>query len=1240
MKQIVRPSGVLTLPDHVTLYAPGAPTRAVRRRGVRLPTGPIPVDSTVPMADAEDPIVRAMLDQDLVLVDEFSLLRAAAPAKRAAPEPTRGAWDVRADEDAVVLLESDGVYSWRYGKEVAPVKPRATRRGSFVVPAVRRVEFDLGSTATGAPSGGGSTKSRRARSPLTDMVVGQVRGWVFRFIARFAAEKVVAALERKHRTGLVWMQGADPLAWKPIDALRDVPLPADRTPRVLLFVHGTFSSTLGSFGHLGATVWGQAFLEDAVARYDAIIGFDHLTLSEDPLQNATHLLNGLENSPVSALDIDAISFSRGGLVLRSLIEYLLPGARLRARVRRAVFVAATNNGTELATAENWKHLVDLTTNLVTASARAIAFFAPPAALVSTIVSQAVGSLGALVKALATAVLEEKHAPGLAAMVPAGAFVVNINKTQPGQPTAAESMYYAITSDFDVKGVKDGGAELPKGLVKWLADVVVDAEMKGVANDLVVNNASTITIDSGASAFIKDHKHFEKNPAIYHTVFFTRKEVAESLARWLEFEPRAVTSTRSSLPSGANPSIAVVETTMPLNAAIAMIDRAAPEYVVARRVAGTEVYHYAFRPEELTAVLRKHADIGPKAIEAALANTDLRLGEDSSSDELRGSQRRGSYGSRGLTTERTVVLEGKDIRGVIDIAGGTRSTAALGEMHTAAVAARRGVPKMQALPPALPKTRSASTRRAAAPKPLAPAAPPPATPITVYASADTTEAIPLGAVVPLNVLVSRDEIIIMEGPARKAGSTKVAADRPLVVQVVPKSNLEIVGDARAEVDPAQPESRLIFDIKGAAVGEAEVWVILRQGVRVLLTLILKPTVIAKSKEASKATTHDAGFVPDAPPDTHEYPVLQIFENEIGKQVRYQFLLHMNDREYFSDYSKPLKVSQDQYVADIYKKIEDFWISKPGDVAAFTVRLRVLGGTLLDALVPASIQKALWDSRDKIVAIQVVAEEPFIPWELVHLKEPSAPGQPRKALPKESHFLGQKGLVRWLHNRGPMPTSVRVRDGRSRYVIPVYPTGYELPEAQKEIPYLKKAFGSTPVVPIDVTTIQTLLMEPGIDHFHFSGHGEADAQKAAIDAHLLLSMDQEGHQLIPRYLPADVIGETASLVGPDGNRPLVVLNACQIGRASWRLTSIGGFAESFISRGAAIFVGSLWSVGDAPARNFSEAFYKALLAGKPLAEAATVGRESARNYKDSAGNPGDATWMAYVVYGYPYAIVTRE
>ncbi|MFT4102112.1 MAG: hypothetical protein QM674_13950, partial [Burkholderiaceae bacterium] len=83
--------------------------------------------------------------------------------------------------------------------------------------------------------------------------------------------------------------------------------PADKP--MLVFVHGTGSSTLGSFGELRrgeGNVW--AALERKFG--DRIYAFEHRTLSESPIRNAIDLVNAL---PVGA-HVSLVSHSRGGLV--------------------------------------------------------------------------------------------------------------------------------------------------------------------------------------------------------------------------------------------------------------------------------------------------------------------------------------------------------------------------------------------------------------------------------------------------------------------------------------------------------------------------------------------------------------------------------------------------------------------------------------------------------------------------------------------------------------------------------------------------------------------------------------------------------------------------------------------------------------------------------------------------------------------------------------------------------------
>jgi CHAT domain-containing protein len=104
--------------------------------------------------------------------------------------------------------------------------------------------------------------------------------------------------------------------------------------------------------------------------------------------------------------------------------------------------------------------------------------------------------------------------------------------------------------------------------------------------------------------------------------------------------------------------------------------------------------------------------------------------------------------------------------------------------------------------------------------------------------------------------------------------------------------------------------------------------------------------------------------------------------------------------------------------------------------------------------------------------------------------------------------------------------------------------------------------------------------------------------------------------------------ASLAHPDGSRPIVFLNACQAGQAGRTLTGTGGMADAFIRRGAGLFVGTLWSIGDGTALTFADTFYDRLKAGATVSQATRAAREAAKK----ADEP---TWLAYTVYGHPYA-----
>ena len=129
--------------------------------------------------------------------------------------------------------------------------------------------------------------------------------------------------------------------------------------RALLFLHGTFSTTQSAFGELA----NSAFFDSLQSRYgDAIYGFDHFTVSVTPEQNANDLLALLPQSPAT---IDVVTHSRGGLVLRNLVERrqrLANGDRFV--LGRAVLVACPNEGTPLATPDNWQATIGWIANLL------------------------------------------------------------------------------------------------------------------------------------------------------------------------------------------------------------------------------------------------------------------------------------------------------------------------------------------------------------------------------------------------------------------------------------------------------------------------------------------------------------------------------------------------------------------------------------------------------------------------------------------------------------------------------------------------------------------------------------------------------------------------------------------------------------------------------------------------------------------------------------------------------------
>ena len=483
---------------------------------------------------------------------------------------------------------------------------------------------------------------------------------------------------------------------------------------------------------------------------------------------------------------------------------------------------------------------------------------------------------------------------------------------------------------------------------------------------------------------------------------------------------------------------------------------------------------------------------------------------------------------------------------------------------------------------------------------------------------------------IEVLASRESIGRAIHEAAAEGAAELDPGKRLIIQVLPRANVETVGQSRAEIDvpkTGEPQT-LYFDLRPTELGQAIVWVILRQGQIPLITLKLAARVTRTNSRARTATRSSAeAQASDTAPLTEPLHQLRINQRERGGSLFYEYELEAPSLDLLDRFeSRPVTGNLQQYVTDLFKRIEDRWLSTNSDVEEFTEELREFGGELLDELVPDGLQQVLWRNRRRLTSIQVLATEPFIPWELVHLR------QPGHSLPRETRFLGQMGLVRWLYGGGWPPDRLQVRPARARYVIPDYPDRrYALPEASSERQFLEEAFGATAVEPQPNPLRRLLSTKGAFDLLHFAGHGAAETG-AITEARLLLEGRIEGGSYIESSLTTTTVNNRSDLTAADGSRPIVVLNACQAGRLGYRLTGLGGFAQAFVKGGAGAFIGTQWSVGDAPARMFTETFYRQLLAGATVADATVAARERARA-------DGDATWLAYTVYAHPHARLVR-
>ncbi len=291
---------------------------------------------------------------------------------------------------------------------------------------------------------------------------------------------------------------------------------------VLLLIHGTFSSTEGSFGAL----WQQSKTEWArlVAKYRGeVYALEHRTLAHTPVSNAIDALNAFGKG----LQLDLMTHSRGGLVAELLaqavptentlagihdqIEKAIAAASIdvvknyeellsefktltalkrekQISVRRIARVACPARGTTLLSPKRLRNWL----SLLRKSMSAAQWVAPNFATHMT-------ALIELTKAVVLNCIKPHEIPGFAAMDPGGVFIRHLIN----HPNISSASELAVVAS-DMRGT---------GLLKSATDLALDVYF-GRSNDWVVDCDSMV---GGAQRLFV--LQFRQSGAVMHTQYF-------------------------------------------------------------------------------------------------------------------------------------------------------------------------------------------------------------------------------------------------------------------------------------------------------------------------------------------------------------------------------------------------------------------------------------------------------------------------------------------------------------------------------------------------------------------------------------------------------------------------------------------------------------------------------------------------------------------------------------------------
>lgn len=513
-----------------------------------------------------------------------------------------------------------------------------------------------------------------------------------------------------------------------------------------------------------------------------------------------------------------------------------------------------------------------------------------------------------------------------------------------------------------------------------------------------------------------------------------------------------------------------------------------------------------------------------------------------------------------------------------------------------------------------------------PLPPSPPAPTPPEPLDVVLSGEAPKKLTVGKSSKIDIRLETASGATPL-PVALTGVTIEASAAVVATLSVDATKVSIEGAYQLSLLPPSAGSPSLgqFVVSGRVAGDTTIDVLFQQGLSDLGSLSFPVDVTRKRTRSVRQAAEVAARPPD--PRNDDYLVLQIIEFPFGDGLVFAYSVSSDalklDHAPFQ--SKPFGrlagasgTATQGYVDGIYQRIETQVLETYDDFQVFDIKLRAISTDMSDQLFDPAFIRVVWEHRDAIRGIKVYSREPSIPWELIRLRHPDTQEV-------DARYLCEYGLVR---NLGGTTRPLTIGKADWAYLVGDYPNMTQA-ALGKDAEYLVKTLPEHGIAPAKIASTEKdvlLALEAGaFDVLHIACHGESDVQKID-DARLVIGDRQTvRHGVQPVAIDALTVQQTAKLAK---RGPLVFLNACQSGREAQSLTRLGGWPAAFWAAGAGAFVGTSWSVYERPAAAFATAFYDALLGGATLGVAATQARAAAKAL-------GDASWLAYLVYGDPRA-----